>query len=482
VKVSLLKLPNMAILFSMPDQKNNHIAIPKLISEIKYMNFTLFFKLILMTIVGLLFLSCSGEKRYSRAASEWTNFVNDGAWCWFSDPRAIYYSGQKEQTYVAWVDSEGSIKIGAYNHRNKEVQTATLHEKLEKDDHDVPSIMIRKDGIILTFYSRHSKDDFYLRVSKNPEDISQWQPAQLLKLNETDEYPAEFRRTYCYSNPFQLSQENGKIFLFWRGINNKPNFSISENGGESWSRGTILISPKDTYRDQRPYVKYFSNYRDKIHFAFTDGHPRNEPTNGIYYMYYQNGNFFKANGQKICQSDSLPVDTRETDIVYDARITGTRAWVWDVATDEMERPVIVYTRLPNEAEHEYFYAVWDGKKWINNKIVSAGKWFPQTQPGTTEREPHYSGGIIIDRSDPSVVYLSRPINGIFEIEHWQTMDMGKTWRSTAVTQKSTTDNIRPFVPWNTPKNLKPHLFWLTNYRYIHYTDYLSAIKMDVPEH
>ncbi len=58
---------------------------------------------------------------------------------------------------------------------------------------------------------------------------------------------------------------------------------------------------------RRPYLKVSSNGIDRIHFAFTDGHPRKEPENSIYYMYYENGGLFKANGEKIGN-----LDTRKT--------------------------------------------------------------------------------------------------------------------------------------------------------------------------
>jgi hypothetical protein len=367
--------------------------------------------------------------------------------------------------------------IGAYDHNTRKIQTAVLHEKLERDDHDVPSILVRDDGRLLTFYSRHSKDDFYLRISDNPEDISSWQPAQKLNVNDNHEYPADYGRAYCYSNPYQLSEENGRIFLFWRGIANKPCVSVSDDGGRSWSKGKILIFPNETYENQRPYVKYASNYKNRIHIAFTDGHPRNEPTNGVYYACYRDSAFFRADGARITNLRSIPFGPRDADVVYDAKLTNSRAWVWDVAEDESGAAVIVYTRLPAELDHRYHYARWNGKQWHDHEITDAGKWFPQTPEGEVEGEPYYSGGIVLDHRNPSVLYLSRPVNGVFEIERWITTDKGKTWRSEAVTANSKYDNVRPFVPWNSNEGNGPHLLWMTNNRYVHYTDYKSVIKM-----
>jgi hypothetical protein len=370
--------------------------------------------------------------------------------------------------------------IGAYDHADDGIETAVLHEKLEVDDHDVPAILIRNDGHVLAFYSRHSKDDFYMRVSQHPGDITEWGPVKQLYLNDNPDYPADYRRTYCYANPFQLSAENNRIYLFWRGIDHKPTMSVSDDGGKTWSKGHIIISPRETYKDQRPYVKYASNDRDRIHIAFTDGHPRNEPANGIYYVCYRDGAFYHANGTRIGDLQDLPLDTREADTVYDARDSAVRAWIWDVAADRDGYPVIVYTRLPAVLDHRYHYARWDGEQWTDQELVGAGKWFPQTQPGANEREQHYSGGIVLDHSNPSVVYLSRPVDGVFEIEKWQTPNAGLNWSRKAVTVDSKTDNIRPFVPWRLPDGERYRVLWMTNEKYIHYTDFQSAIKMDKP--
>jgi len=160
--------------------------------------------------------------------------------------------------------------------------------------------------------------------------------------------------------------------------------------------------------------------------------------------------------------------------------TGARAWVFDVAEDQDGRPVIAYTRLPQETDHRYHYARWDGAEWSDTELCAGGKWFPQTPAGKVETEPHYSGGLTLDHTDPSVVYLSRPVNGVREIERWTTADSGKTWKSKAITSGSAHDNIRPFVVrHHTPDG--PTVLWLNlSGHYTHYTNYLASVKMDRP--
>src|SRR5687768_9845044 len=105
------------------------------------------------------------------------SFTQNGAWCWFSDPRAIYYAGDHRRTYSGWVDSLGSIVVGAYDHDNGSIRTHTLHHRLERDDHDNPSLFMDNDGKLMVFYSKHSTGNspIFLARAKNPEDIAEWE-------------------------------------------------------------------------------------------------------------------------------------------------------------------------------------------------------------------------------------------------------------------------------------------------------------------
>jgi len=411
-----------------------------------------------------------------RSGESYPSFTRDGAWCWFSDPRAIYYHGKHKKTYSGWVDSVGNIMVASYDHDREKIETHTLHRNFEKDDHNNPSFLMDGDGKLMVFYTRHATGNspIFLAHAKEAESISGWEPVQHLRLNDTIAY-AGLSNTYTYTNIVRLSEEQNKLYLFWRGADFKPNFSVSVDNGRSWDEGKILILPERIYRDRRPYLKVASNNKDVIHFAFTDGHPHVEPTNSIYYAMYKNGSLYKANGDRIIDWSQLPVEPRQTDVVYDATQSKEKAWIWDVAENKEGSPVIVYATFPTDSTHVYYYTMYDGGKWNNHQLVDAGSWFPHTAPGAREREPNYSGGIVLDHDDPSQVYLSREKNGVFEIEHWSTEDKGKSWRVTEITSNSTADNVRPFVVRNDPDGSQ--VLWMNLRKYIHYTDYQGEIKM-----
>jgi rhamnogalacturonyl hydrolase YesR len=326
----------------------------------------------------------------------------------------------------------------------------------------------------MAFYSKHCGPDMSARVTVRPLDISEWEPERTLDLYGK---PRE-RKNITYANPVMLSTEGNALYLFWRGDGWKPTMSKSADNGHTWQAGREIVRRSAATSDNRPYVKITTNNRDRIHVAFTDGHPRNELQNSVYYACYHNGAFFKADGTRIVTLNRLPFEPRQADRVYDASKTGARAWVWDVAADVENNPVIVYTRFPSDTDHRYHYARWNGKEWMDRELTPAGKWFPETPPGKAEGEPYYSGGIVLDHTQPSVVYLSRPVDGIFEIERWFTSDNGQTWKSEAITAGSKFNNVRPCVVRGHDV-AGPTVLWLNNRGgYIHYTQYHSAVKAD----
>jgi len=396
------------------------------------------------------------------AMSEEYVISKSGAYCWFQDPRAIYVEGKYKRTYLGWLTAEGKLQIGYFDHDTKEVKVYTLKEYWDIDDHNVPSFLVLPNNIIMVFYAKHNKENLYARKALAPENIFSW----------SDEIIVSNMPKVTYSHPVHLSAEN-KIYVFWRGESWKPTFSTSDDG-INWSEPKILFQDIGREaKDIRPYIKVVSNSKDEIHFAFTDGHPRNEPFNSIYYACYKKGKIFKADGTEIGTLETLPVPHSKCDIVYNGKLGNGRAWVWDIALDKDGKPVIVYARMPQETEHYYCYARWTGEKWENNTLTLAGKWFPQTPKGTKEPEPHYSGGISLNHSNPDEVYLSKQVGEIFEIEFWKTKDNGKNWEHYPITQNSNCLNVRPIVPWNY-NGRRRHLIWMRG-EYIHFTKFNTSI-------
>ncbi|MCB0752410.1 MAG: BNR repeat-containing protein, partial [Ignavibacteriae bacterium] len=367
-------------------------------------------KLVVFIFSVITFQFCTQKKSESKLndisnlpSENFKTFTSDGAWCWFSDPRAVYYEGKYKRTYAGWVDSSGNITIGYYDHDLKEIKTKILEANFQKDDHDNPALLFLPDGRLMVFFTKHAEAYPILQYKmNNAEDISSWNKQELF-LNDMDKY-SDFTNTTTYANPVMLSGEANKIYLFWRGVDNKPCVSFSEDLGATWSKGRIFILPERIYNMRRPYLKVSSNGIDKIVFAFTDGHPRKENENSIYYMYYKDGKFFNSENKAIGIFGAEPIVPRRASVVYDATITKSKSWIWDISVDENDNPVIAYVKFPDDQNHIYCYAKLNGNKWINNELTNSGKWFPQTPEAKIEPEPNYSGGIYIDHENTNIVY------------------------------------------------------------------------------
>lgn len=403
-------------------------------------------------------------------SSCYQTFTDDGAWCWFSDPRAAYYKGQFERSYIGSVTKEGDITIGYYDHQSKEMDHRIVFPKLQRDDHVNPSILFLPDGRLMMFFTRHNGGLYYTRT-KNPEDITDWEEVKTLDMG----------RMLCYSNPVLLTEENNRIYVFFRGgYDWKPSFVTSDDLGATWSEPKVLIAKPGKGIYNRPYTKVVSDGQKRIWFAFTDGHPRNEPLNSIYTMYYEGGKLYQVDGTELANMDQLPVDQNKLMKAYDAVESTVRGWIWDIATDLDGKPVIVYTRLNEESVHMYYYGRWNGSQWVHTKLTNAGQDFPRKDYKKEDRnpEPHYSGGIILDHQNTNVVYLSKPVNDVFEIFKYETADGGKTWKNEAVTHHSKKDNVRPFVVRGKQQPADKLVLWMENNMYEHYSNYDAGLKMN----
>jgi hypothetical protein len=387
-------------------------------------------------------------------------FSRSGAWCWFGDPRAVYYQGVHRQTYVGWVTTAGDIQVASYDHDTGARVVATVKASFQIDDHASPSLLVRPDGHLLVFWSGHSGAAMFYRRTTRPEDIASWEPERRVPTNTSGPWG------YTYPNPVQLSAEANRIWLFWRGGNFNPTFSTSDDAA-TWAPARTLISVPD----QRPYVKVASNGVDTIHFAFTQGHPRNLQTN-IYYARYRAGSIYRANGSLIKSVGGLPFTPAQADRVYDAAAHGgVKAWIHDVAFDTAGRPIMVFATFPSKSDHRYHYARWTGTRWVDHEFATAGG-----SMSVDPVEPNYSGGVTLDHANPARVVLARQVNGHFEIQVYRTTDGGHTWVKRVVTAASGRGNYRPVRPRG-ELGTDMDILWMRG-GYPSYTSYQTAIDAE----
>ncbi|HVE74077.1 MAG TPA: BNR-4 repeat-containing protein [Mycobacteriales bacterium] len=381
--------------------------------------------------------------------------AQDGAWCWFSEPRAISAGGT---TYLGWISSRGDITVGAVGADGR-TRTTVLMAGFEVNDHDHPSLLLRPDGRLQAFWSGHNGGELYTRIAVRPHDISQWGRLRTVPLRLAGD------RVSTYANPVYLKGER-RLWVFGRSGYTGPAFTTSGDVGETWAKARRLVH----VHDERPYVKYASNGVNTIGFGFTNGHPA-ESHSSIYYAAYRAGEIRRADGRRIARLDQLPISPAQADVVY-AAPKGRDAWIHDVAHDKQGRPRVVFATRPAAGgkDHDYWYAAWDGRRWLARRITAAGG-----SIADSPRESRYTAGISLDHSDPSTVVLARPGATALEIERWHTSDLGKSWTTERVTVASHQDNMRPVVP----RGGSGQVVWMTG-QYGFFTSFRTSVAGNQP--
>lgn len=181
-------------------------------------------------------------KKQTPASEAYQSFTFNGAWCWFSDPRSVYYEGTHKRTYAGWVDNYGDIHIGYFDHETLNIHSKVIADKLEVNDHVNPSLIFDEKGHLIVFFNKHMQGDqpMYTIRALAPESIEDWSETTALYLN--DESLSQMGiMNHVYTNPVKLSAENGRMYNFWRGADGKPSFSFSDDNGMSWATGQIFF-------------------------------------------------------------------------------------------------------------------------------------------------------------------------------------------------------------------------------------------------
>ena len=427
-------------------------------------------KYIKVNIMNLkLFLSsiflCSAMAVSAQVSNSYSGDVvtDEGAWCWFADPRAIHYKsadGEIDAAYIGYIDVHGAIKASQVDFKSGAVQSDVLvRSRFQPDDHNNPTFLVLPDERIMIFYARHTDEPrFYYRVSTKKGDITSLGEEREIKVANNTTYPS----------PFILSDDPEHIYLCWRGINWHPTIAklslpdAEDNVKIEWGPYQMVQST-----GARPYAKYHSNGKDKIYVAYTTGHPDNENPNWLYFNTINlnaeksadgtvktnpqladlKGNVLStiSNGAfKVSKTSDYKAKYPTT--ILDAP-TSYRDWVWQIIVDGNDNPIVAMVRISGDKNsHQYYYARWNGNSWKLTDLANGGGKF---HPSNTEY--CYSGGMALDEANINNVYLSIPTQSestgtkVYEIWKYTVDDNGNVTNKEQVTKNSLKNNVRPFV-------------------------------------
>ncbi|MDR1737647.1 MAG: BNR-4 repeat-containing protein [Candidatus Symbiothrix sp.] len=399
---------------------------------------------------------------YSSAQTYEGKLISDeGAWCWFADPRALHYenaAGTINSSYIGYIDVHGNIKATQINYLTGTSCEVLIRSCFQPDDHDNPTFIVLPDERVMVFYSRHTDEAcFYYRISQTAGDITTLgKEIKLVTSNNT-----------TYPSPFILSNDPEHLYLCWRGINWHPTIGrlkISELDNDNiafdWGPKQIVQST-----GARPYAKYMSNGVDKIYLTYTTGHPDNENPNWVYFNYI---NITGTDATQITLSDvkgttlstinagAHNVNKTTYATTYPDAVVNQdsyRNWVWQVSRDAAGNPVIAMVRINSaKTSHDYYHVKWNGSAWTTTFLANGGGHFHQS----SGLELCYSGGMAIDDSHPNSIYCSVPVNGVYEIIKYT---VGNPLTTDTITRNSIKNNVRPYII-SKSENIADRLIWM----------------------
>ncbi len=376
-------------------------------------------------------------------------FMHDGGWCWYQDPRAVITNGKL--VFGGLSGQTGDVKLGVYDFKNDSVLgSVVLHEKFEKDDHNVPALYVRPDNSILAMWAKHAHNKKHYTSISSPINYMEWGgPKEFLH-----EYDGNAGVTYM--NLYHMKEE-GLLYNFFRdGPSFNPSYITSPDHGKTWGNRTHFIAD-EVHGRQRPYAKYLKKDDNTIGVAFTDGHSRNYG-NSLYYSEFRNGTFYNVDGTKIKPLENEPLKTSESEKVYVGSETSKKAkgyesvpnsaWPCIIEKDKNNKPHIGYSLCVNNEDHRFRIASWNGEKWMDREIAYAGK-------SLYTLESSYTGLMAFDPTDVTQVYISTDVDpstgkdtgGLHEI---YTAKIGmeddiSTIKWKPITKDSPYRNIRPIV-------------------------------------
>jgi hypothetical protein len=393
--------------------------------------------------------------------------AENGAYSWFSDPRAIVWKDWLVVGSVRAVENArtgasdpnyGNVDVSVCNLTTGKVQSVVLHHYFEQDDHDDPAFLPLPDDRLMAFYSKHAQErKAYVRISEK-NDPSKWSEPTIIETPGTDAR-AYSGNNVTYSNPFRFP--DGRIYNFYRGFGYDPNYMFSDDTGETWTYGGRVLAGKTGYG---PYAKYAYDGDQTVHIIATEDHPRNYD-NSLYHamIRVRDGKILDSSGKQI---GDLSKTTQEGIKVWDMTKIfqgdpDSVAWMCDIKLDSDKHPYVAFSVQKDGREkprgeagfdHRYYYARFDGAKWTAHEMAFGGT-------RLYRGEDDYTGLVALHPTDPDTVVISTDadpntgaplISRVDNLRHHElfrghTADGGKTWTWTTLTRDSAYDNLRPMA-------------------------------------
>lgn len=75
--------------------------------------------------------------------------TDEGAWCWFADPRALHHENKTLGIDKTYIGNLGNIKAEEYDFNKGTKETVLIRSWFQPDDHDNPTFIALPDGRVV---------------------------------------------------------------------------------------------------------------------------------------------------------------------------------------------------------------------------------------------------------------------------------------------------------------------------------------------
>ena len=363
--------------------------------------------------------------------------VADGTWTWYNDPRAIVDSDGLT-TYVGY-NSGGDMMVAKIDHATLAVTEGTVNAGFNTDDHSVPALVQRSDGVLMAWYSRIGDTVPRYRVAGAARSVASWGATQ---------WPTVPSYLVTYTNPRYLPTTD-KLLIFARGHVDSDTrvhmYCATSNWGTSWGPWVEFLKPPSG-QTGRPYLVMRQD-GDRLHLLISTRSPAQAGACSTYHLYaeWHEGDgalrYYGTDGTRI--TAALPFAPSDATLIYDG--TTVKGWNWDIAVDADGNPHALFMKYVTSGEIRMFTSRWNGSAWTTPVDIIGGNVGDALIP----TDSFYTGGAWFDSADPDALYLSRKVSGVWELAKFRTTDSGATWTKVLDLTTGTTSpikNFRPFVP------------------------------------
>jgi len=359
-----------------------------------------------------------------------SRLLADGAWCWWTKPRATVVDGD---LYLGVIDEVGQIVVAAIE-SDGNTRSRTVLARIEDDDHNNPALLVDRERPPLCAYARHDEEPFVrLRVGRRPLDVTAWGPERRIR------FPGV--TSYAQLHPF-----GDRLLLFSRAGVTAWCVARSEDWGATWTEGVPFIA-LDT--DQEVYMPtVLLPDRRTVRVAIS-GHPkqyRPRPVRDVFacVVDLETGDITRpADGARIgnvLTGEGLPLTEAVLDLAHGPP-SGRTLNLFDVGRGECFEIGFATKLAGDEAtvDGAYQVATLTDDGWRTERVAPTGGVFGYIHAGM------YVGGLAFPPAGPSGrVTLSREEDGRWHLEEWS-RDASGLWHPALLTPPGAVRLVRPWA-------------------------------------